>query len=406
MSLNTKRKIFVSAYACEPNSGSEPGVGWNWILQMSRFFEIWVLTRANNAPTIKMEIDKQKIENVHFVYHDPPKLILKMKKFIGTHFFYLFWQFGSNRLVKEYMIENDITIFHNLTFGNILLPISSYGRKNFFVWGPVGGGAVIPYSYTKKFQVRDRLKEFFRRIYVIIFRKFFLKAKLKDANLILCKDQMTMNLVPSVYRKKAILFTDVAVDNNLSVKPSFNDDKKDIRFISVGVLESFRGFDVLIDAFSLARSRTPNIKLEIVGDGYLKDKIKSIIAKKKLENSITLSGKISFADYHKKINECDVIINSCLKEGGVTLSFDSITYSKPLICIDTGGYTKSFKDISIVLPLISRWSLVDEMANEISKLTDQKYRENLISKLQGHEDKLSWEAKGDQIKELFMSLVS
>ena len=95
-----------------------------------------------------------------------------------------------------------------------------------------------------------------------------------------------------------------------------------------------------------------------------------------------------------------------MKEGGVTLSFDSITYSKPLICIDTGGYTKSFKDISIVLPLISRWSLVDEMANEISKLTDQKYRENLISKLQGHEDKLSWEAKGDQIKELFMSLVS
>ena len=402
MSLNTKKKIFVSAYACEPNRGSEPGVGWNWILQMSRFFEIWVLTRANNQPSIKVEIDKQNVKNVQFVYYDPPKYILKIKKFIGTQFFYVFWQIGSNKLVKEHMIENNINIFHNLTFGNIILPISSYGKKNFFVWGPIGGGALIPYSYTKKFVVRDRLIEFFRRIYLIIFKKFFLRAKLNDANLILCKDLMTMNLIPSAYQNKAILFTDVAVDNNLIGKPSINDNKKNIRFISVGVLESFRGFDVLIEAFSLAKTKTPNIKLEIIGDGYLKDKLKSIITKKKLENSITLSGKISFADYQKKMSECDVIINSCLKEGGVTLSFDSIAYSKPLICIDTGGYTKSFKDISIVLPLTSRYSLVDEMANEITKMTDYEYRENLICKLPDHKDKLSWKTKGNQIKDLFL----
>ena len=23
-------KILLSAYACEPNTGSEPNVGWNW----------------------------------------------------------------------------------------------------------------------------------------------------------------------------------------------------------------------------------------------------------------------------------------------------------------------------------------------------------------------------------------
>lgn len=48
-----REKIFVSAYACEPYKGSEVGVGWNWVLQMSRQFELWVLTRSNNREPIE-----------------------------------------------------------------------------------------------------------------------------------------------------------------------------------------------------------------------------------------------------------------------------------------------------------------------------------------------------------------
>jgi hypothetical protein len=43
-----KLKVLVSAYACEPNRGSEPEVGWQWIQQLARFYEVWIITRANN----------------------------------------------------------------------------------------------------------------------------------------------------------------------------------------------------------------------------------------------------------------------------------------------------------------------------------------------------------------------
>ena len=37
LSKNKERlKIFVSAYACEPDLGSEIGVGWHWVLEMSK----------------------------------------------------------------------------------------------------------------------------------------------------------------------------------------------------------------------------------------------------------------------------------------------------------------------------------------------------------------------------------
>ena len=45
-------KALISAYACEPGRGSEPGVGWNVVRELSARHELWVLTRANHAAAI------------------------------------------------------------------------------------------------------------------------------------------------------------------------------------------------------------------------------------------------------------------------------------------------------------------------------------------------------------------
>ena len=42
-----RKKILVSAYGCEPGRGSEAGVGWNWVLQLAKEYELYVITREN-----------------------------------------------------------------------------------------------------------------------------------------------------------------------------------------------------------------------------------------------------------------------------------------------------------------------------------------------------------------------
>ena len=48
MMENKRLKIFISAYACEPEKGSEPGIGWNVVNELAKYHEVHVLTRANN----------------------------------------------------------------------------------------------------------------------------------------------------------------------------------------------------------------------------------------------------------------------------------------------------------------------------------------------------------------------
>jgi hypothetical protein len=63
-------KVLLSAYACEPNKGSEPGVGWQWTLEIARLsYDVWMLTRANNRENIEAELAKMPpITNLHFIY--------------------------------------------------------------------------------------------------------------------------------------------------------------------------------------------------------------------------------------------------------------------------------------------------------------------------------------------------
>ena len=56
-------KILLSAYACEPNKGSEPEVGWKWATGLSKLGNsVFVITRLNNKENIEQELKKKKFK--------------------------------------------------------------------------------------------------------------------------------------------------------------------------------------------------------------------------------------------------------------------------------------------------------------------------------------------------------
>lgn len=74
-----KLNILLSAYACEPNKGSEPGIGWNWAIEIAkRGHVVTVLTRGNNKSVITKETDLP--QNLSFIYYDLPDSLLLIKK--------------------------------------------------------------------------------------------------------------------------------------------------------------------------------------------------------------------------------------------------------------------------------------------------------------------------------------
>jgi glycosyltransferase involved in cell wall biosynthesis len=402
--IQSKLKIFVSAYACEPNLGSEIGVGWHWVLEMSKYFDLWVLTRKSNQSTIEKWLSKHPIQNkIHFLYFDLPKKLRFWKKGLrGVRTYYTIWLWCTNAIVKRTMRKNNIKLFHHLTYGNALLPVSSFGQKQFFVWGPIGGVDSIPYDYSKHYSSKSRIIESIRRLMVkTLALNLGFNQRCKNAQLIFCKSQSIYEQIPKKYRHKAMLFTDVAVepkDVTKFVAPTLKKDSSAIKYLSVGRLDAWRGFDLLIEAFSGAVKQNSQIQLEILGKGSDKKRLKAIIQQLDINSHVTMTGQVSMEEYYSKLANCDVVVNPCLKEGAVTTAFDSLSFGKPLIGIDTGGYTQYFKDdYSIIIPRNSRIEVVNNLTAAILELTNNELRKQFSLKSLDVSRFNTWENKGQKI---------
>ena len=104
----------------------------------------------------------------------------------------------------------------------------------------------------------------------------------------------------------------------------------------------------------------------------------------------------------------DIVVNSCLKEGAVTVSFDSVKYGKPLICINSGGFTRYFeeKGTAIVLPLeASRENQIKLLKNALLKLSNKTFRYEISTKAQTSLVQYNWEYKGLSIYDTFKKLL-
>jgi hypothetical protein len=119
-------KILISAYACEPDRGSEAEIGWGIALELAKEHQLWVLTRANNRLPHDEYFNKLpggKPDNLNFIYYDLPSWARFYKKG-GKRFllYYYHWQISSYFACKKIFSENQIDVVHHLTGGMDFFP--------------------------------------------------------------------------------------------------------------------------------------------------------------------------------------------------------------------------------------------------------------------------------------------
>jgi glycosyltransferase involved in cell wall biosynthesis len=392
--MNRRLKVLISAYACEPNKGSEPGVGWEYAKRLAKLAEVWVVTRANNREAVDNELSKHPVGNLHVVFIDLPKWACFWKAGArGMHLYYSLWQLLLLKKVRELHRIHSFDILHHLTFGNIWLPIFVPLANIPFIWGPVGGGETIPRSFMKHFSVSAKLQECLRRsvIDILRFNPFF-RYCCRKARAIIVKTEHTAELIPDKYKGKVVQMTDVgiSIDSDGNEQPSV--DNTSIRIICVGNLVHWRGFDIAIRAFARTRCALDNASLMIVGDGPDAKRLRRIAGEEGVLDRVIFVGRISKDLLNRELNTSTIFLNPCLKEGGVTVLLDAMQRGMPVICMDTGGVNNSVPGIKI--PLLHSEQATSMIAEALLKLgKDGAFRERVGRACRASVGGLTWDDK-------------
>lgn len=116
----------------------------------------------------------------------------------------------------------------------------------------------------------------------------------------------------------------------------------DVVIASVGRLETEKRYDVLIDAVAELRTRRPEIKLLIVGEGSLRTELEQRAARANLGDACRLLGlRADVADLHHAFA---AFVQSSSNEGAPNAVLEAMALETPVVATAVGGTAQLVRD--------------------------------------------------------------
>lgn len=325
-------RILVSAYACEPGRGSEPGAGWQWTLAAARRHDVTVLTRTTNRENIEAELAAWPRADIRFVYLDlPPGARAWKKKNRGVRLYYTLWQLLARRTARRLHRERPFDLVHSVTFANMWLPQLTFLPGVPFVLGPVGGGQRVPRSLYGVLGARAAAIELVllggracMRLNPLV------RAGWRRADLILAQNEETRDALPRGLRDRVTLRPNAVVPDALREHPA---PGPDLVAAVAGRLHRFKAPTLAIRALAAA----PGWRLVVIGHGPEEARVRALADELGVADRVRFLPWLSQEDLWRELSRCRALLFPSLKEGAPWICAEAQALGLPVVALDRAG---------------------------------------------------------------------
>ena len=361
-------KILLSAYACQPNCGSERGNGWNWSWYLAKMgHEIWVLTHPPYRKEEKKALLLNSMPNLHFIHVDLPKQIKNLARAFGGQVYYLFWQQQAYKIAQQLDRKHQFELVHHLTLGSITAGSHLWQLNKPFIFGPVGGGQIAPPKFKKYFGgqwAKEALRSFISQRLMLF--NFNTRSTLSRADLVLVTNQETFDLAKllGARRIEFSLDTGLPPDYFPQTLPIRKNNSK-LRLLWVGRLLPRKGLPLVLESLTKVN---PNIawKMTIVGAGDLSNCVPNWIKKFGLEDRVKYRGFVPWQKVKNEYLKSDVFFFTSLRDSFGSQILEAMAYGLPIITLNHHGARDFMPDgAGIKVPVTEPSETVNMLAQAV-----------------------------------------
>ena len=397
-------KILINAYACSPGMGSEPGMAWNWVSNLAKFCELYIITEGEFRDKIEEVVPTlEQGGNMHFYYNPVSEEIRKMCWNQGDWRFYKYyreWQWKTYLLAKDICSKEQIDILHQLNMIGFREPgyLWQLSKENGvpFVWGPVGGLKQFPLAYLQgadlKMNLFNRLKNFLN-IWQLKHEKRVDEA-FKTAKLIVSSIPDSYRAIKRYKGLESVIIPETGcfLSDDVSLDRF---DGHEFHVVWVGKFDFRKQLPLALRAVAIANN--PNIILDIYGGGS----DKQIAAAKKLADSIGIKEKVVWHG-----NQPNNVVNNAMRnaqlffftsvsEDTSTVVLEAVSNHLPVLCFDICGMaTVIDSNVGRKIPLSNPAQSVGDFARILNELErDRGLLKQLSVNCKQRQIELSWEEK-------------
>jgi glycosyltransferase involved in cell wall biosynthesis len=363
-------RVLISAYACEPGRGSEPGAGWEFVRLAAQRHEVWVLTRANNRAPIEAARQPAGLGTVHFVYLDLPPLARRLKRLpYGTQAYYLGWQWQARRAAARLHAEVRFDLVHHITLAADWMPAGAIDIRGVAaVWGPVGGATGMPWVLWRWLGWRGLLREVCREGVTRPMRIVFGRHAARRADVVVAQNSD----VAAAFRRWS---RHLVVEPNILAEPVPPAASRPARAaesaarprtaLFVGRLIPYKGLRIAVAA--LAEPGADQWRLRVIGDGPERAPAQRLALRLGVAGRVEFAGALARRDVLVALSTADALLAPSMYESAGFAVAEAVAQGCPVVCTDRGGHALTVTgDRGIRVPVTGR--LARDLATALARV--------------------------------------
>ncbi|KAA6303739.1 MAG: D-inositol-3-phosphate glycosyltransferase [Candidatus Ordinivivax streblomastigis] len=407
--------VLINAYACGPNYGSEPGMAWNWIVNLSKYCNIYVITESEFRDSIEEAVaNLPQKDNVHFYYNPVSDKIRRMCRNQGDWRFYYYyrkWQKSTYRIALQIMDEYPIDIIHQLNMICFREPGYLWKIENIpYVWGPIGGIGQIPLNYIKNQGLQKKLFVILKNTINKIQIKYSQRVKeaFQHATILIGSTQKAVDTIEKYYPKKVILISETGCYIKENSVLNTKVENSDFNIIWVGRFLFSKKLDLALDTISKLKEIN-GLKFHIVGTGSEEEIIhyKQIAKQLGIQDLCIWHGLIPHSDVQKIMQTSDLLFFTSVAEGTPHVILEAIGNNLPVLCFNCCGQGDAVNDnVGDKIELTNPKQSIQEFADKIELFyRDRTILKEMSANCNVRQRELSWENKANQVVDLYKKIL-
>lgn len=325
--------VLLSAYACRPNAGTEPGIGWNWAVSLAEVcFSLHVLTAGRNREAVEAHLRDFPCPKLHFHFID----VQGMDPMAAGAKHYLKWQWMAFRTAKELSKQVAFSVIQHVSYGSVHIPTPLCWLGPPTIFGPVGGGqttypSLLPYFGSQAGRERNRTRLTKLLPWLPPYR-----IAMQKMGAVLAANQDTLQLAKRSGCGRVELMCDTGVRSDFgSERPRQFESSASLHLLWVGRFLARKGVELALDALQMA---APHISLTLVGDGMSEARMRLMIAERGLDGRVRWAGKrLPWLEVREAYLTHDALLFTSLRDSFGSQILEAMSLGLPVIALDQSG---------------------------------------------------------------------
>jgi glycosyltransferase involved in cell wall biosynthesis len=340
-------KVLLSAFSCSPNQGSEPGLGWNWALEIARLgHEVVVLTQTEARGRIEAELASGRLPpGLSFEFFMPVWLErFRLKglelgyESLTWHLTHLMWQLAAYSYARRHLLDRRFDLVHHITFAGIRHP-TLLGRLPIpLVLGPLGGGERAPWALRWGLGFRGLLLEAIRDAHTFLIRfDPITRRACADALVIYVKTEQSRAALPRRHRSRAVVQLEIGTGPQDDRPKPPRAPGAPLRLLYAGRLLYWKGMHLGLKALAEVRSRGVDARLTMLGSGPAEEDWRRLAAQLGIDHAVQWLARIEHDRMADMYRSHDAVLFPSLHDSGGTVALEALLHGTPVVCLDLGG---------------------------------------------------------------------